>query len=374
MSDQTTPNTPFSQGDPNAAGAQHSAGASFAEGFSGSPQPSNAASAHPFAQPWVPYATSQQVPTAPQPYAQWQPYGYNGSWRAPDQPKRRIWPWVLLTFLVMLALGLGGCAACSSIAYKSGYEAGLADGLSRDYGSDSFHDLFGYDFDLDDLFGGFSDDGSSGFTGYTYDEIMAARGEYDNLIENGGASNGIYEVGEGKDLAPGRYFLEGDPLLEGSYLKYVPTDVEGTYALSESILFFGSYYAELESGEIIVYQPAGDERMMPVDAAGFAPQAPYASGLYLVGTDIPAGTYVATCDSAAAENASDEAAVYLMESLDWAGEPVTDAFYLREGGSHTIELVEGQYVEAYAATLTPQGAEAPAPEAAPEAGSSAAPQ
>ena len=55
----------------------------------------------------------------------------------------------------------------------------------------------------------------------------------------------------------------------------------------------------------------------------------------------------------AALNASAEAAAYIMKDLEWDDDSITDEYYAAKGGSHTITVEDGQWVEAYAVTLTP---------------------
>ncbi|WP_139653334.1 hypothetical protein [Raoultibacter phocaeensis] len=302
----------------------------------------------PYQPPHQPYGAGgyqpPQPPQTPQP-----PYGsYNQ-----EPPKKKVWPWVLVGCLLIGLLGLGGCVgcvACSAIV-SSDYDRSN----SRYYDSYDYDPYeYDYNYDYDDLYDGYFDDYSSMYT-YTYSEIMSDKNSYDNVIENGRISNGVYEVGV--DIEPGRYFMEGDPTEEGYYVLYDPDDDRAdSYEMDESVAYFGNYYVDLDRGDIIVFSPSGDQSMMAAADASFAPTAPYAGGLYLVGTDIPAGTYTVNLDEAAAANAASEAAAFIMKDLEWDDDSITDRYYTVKGGSHTITVKNGQWLEAYAVTLTPTDA------------------
>lgn len=301
----------------------------------------------PYGQPYQPPqqppygATGYQPPQQP-PYP---PYGMQGQ----EPPKKKVWPWVLVGCILIGLLGLGGCVgcvACTAVMADSNRSSSYYD--PYDYGYDYDYN-YGYDDDYDFDFD--SDDYSSLFT-YSYSDIMASKDSYDNTIEGGMISNGIYEVGV--DIEPGRYFMEGDPTVESQYIVYEAADSSSKeYDLTESVVYFGNYYADLEKGDIIVFSPVSDQRMMAVADAEFSPAAPYGSGLYLVGTDIPAGTYTVKYEDASAVNASMEAAAFLMKDLEWDDDSITDRYYAAKGGSHTITVADGQWVEAYGVTLTP---------------------
>lgn len=319
----------------------------------------------PYAQPYQshqPYGYPQQQPYGQQPY-QPQPYG-SPAYQPPqppqntyppygaygqEPPKKKVWPWVLVGCLLIGLLGLGGCVGCvactsmvtDSNRYSNSYGYGYGDGYDYDY-----------DYDYDDYDYLYGDDYDDYYFGYSHSEIMADKSSYDNRIEGGLISNGIYEVGI--DIDPGRYFLEGDAVQESRYYLYqLNEDATDSYKVSSSVVYFGNYYVDLKMGDIIEFSPVSDHSMMVVANASFAPTAPYTNGLYLVGTDIPAGSYTVTYDDASAVNASMEAAAYIMKDLEWDDDSITDRYYAAKGGSHTITLTDGQWVEAYAVTLTP---------------------
>ena len=99
--------------------------------------------------------------------------------------------------------------------------------------------------------------------------------------------------------------------------------------------------------------PDENARMYPASEAAFEPQAPYGSGLYLVGEDIPAGTYAVTVDESAEEAAGQESAAFVMKDLAFDDGSITDEKYVVRGGTQTVEVEDGEWLELYAAMATP---------------------
>ena len=98
---------------------------------------------------------------------------------------------------------------------------------------------------------------------------------------------------------------------------------------------------------------AADDRMYPADEADFKSAAPYECGLFLVGTDIPAGTYTVTTQDEAAAVADNESAAYIMKNLAFDDDSAIDTKYVVKGGSQTVTVRDGEWLELYAATATP---------------------
>ena len=104
---------------------------------------------------------------------------------------------------------------------------------------------------------------------------------------------------------------------EGYFTVFASNGSSGGYDVKSVFTYFGNYFADLEEGDLVVFMGAGDDRMYPADQADFKPEAPYKSGLYHVGTDIPAGTYAITVQDEAAAVADQDSAAYVMNSLDF---------------------------------------------------------
>ncbi len=304
------------------------------------PPPSAQGSAAPYGQygqygqqPSQAYGGGQQPPYPPQP-----PYP------ASEPGKRKIWPWVLCGCLLVFLLGIGGCVGCVACAsyldpnYNGSFDSYYDDDYDGSY--DPFDDYGN---------GDYSDSYSASFTLSEIKDIFGS--DLANAVEDGSCSPGIYTVGE--DIDPGLYFLEGDPVLEGNFYVF---DEEGadSYGIDKSVVYIGHYLTELERGDVIAYLPGDDAlRMYPIAKASFAPEAPYQSGLYRVGTDIPAGEYAITPQKDAADNTTNESAAYVMKDLEFDDDSITDTKYVIAGGTQTVTVKDGDYLELFAVVATP---------------------
>lgn len=341
------------------------------DGSNGSPIPPPPPS--PYTQPSTP---PQGYPQAPQPYGQpQQPYPYsqpgqqpyygqapvNGSGQppyppypvqppypaAPEPPKqRKVWPWVLVGILVVFVLGIGGCVSCVSCAILSD--------ISDNYRYNNYSDTYDYGYgDNYDYNYGYSDeyDYNDGTT-LTLDSIKSMLDLSDGKLVDGKYTPGVYEVGADETLKPGVYYVEGKPSTELDYIVFDPTS-KSKYEVDYGVTYFNNYFVELEEGEVFAWEADNDLRMYPVADATFTPEAPYQSGLYRVGTDIPAGTYTVTIQSDAAADADNEPGAFIMKDLKFDEGSVTDEKYVITGGSQTVTLEDGDWFELYAATATP---------------------
>ena len=317
-------------------------------------QPENGTAAQPAAQPAAtPHQPAQAASNAAaEPAQQAQPAGgayqtppqpqaaYPAGAAAPAQPKRKVWPWVLLACLLAFLIGLGGCAGCTAIGMLLGTEP-----VSRD---NSLHQ-----YDYDDLPYSYDSSTSSSDTygGFTLDDIRNAAGNLTNDIDEGKAASGAYVVG--KDIDAGYYFLQGMTSQESNFYVFTP-EGSGTYSLKASIVYVGHYFYNLEEGQVIVFMPAGNDlRMIPSGQADFNPSAPYTSGLYRVGEDIPAGTYTVAVSDDAPRSTTQEYAAYVMKDLEFSDDSILDTKYLLKGSKQTVTVEEGQLLELYGCTATP---------------------
>ena len=100
--------------------------------------------------------------------------------------------------------------------------------------------------------------------------------------------------------------------------------------------------------------PASDDlQMYPIADAEISLEAPYTSGCYRVGVDIPAGTYTITAQDDASEFTDEECAAYIMQDLEFDDDSITGTYYVLAGSSQTITVEEGDYLELFAAVATP---------------------
>lgn len=302
------------------------------------PAPQHCAATPPQQQPYAAnQATQQPYYTVPQ-----NPYGAPPSPYAaaatPQQPKKK-WPWVLLACVLAFLLGLGGCVGCATISM-------VTDSLHTR--SDSIHS-----YDYDDPYGYDPDDmpDSDAYGGFTLGDIQDAAGSLPNQVQDGKATAGVYVVG--RDIDAGEYFLQGNPSVESEFYLFEP-EGSGTFSLDSAVSYTGNYFAELENGEVIAFMPKIDDALlMPSDDADFQPHQPYQSGLYRVGTDIPAGTYTVTVSPNAPHDASQDYAAYVMDDLNFDDDSITDSVYLLRGSTQTITVKNGDWLELFGTIATP---------------------
>lgn len=247
-----------------------------------------------------------------------------------------------LAVLLLCGVGFAGCVGCAAIAYNMGEQATSG-------GSNSYN----YDYS----YGSNGSNGSNGSTSsdsstvYTIDELKTAMEDAANKVEDGRCTPGVYEVGAGKDISAGQYFFEGSQS-EESYYYVLTNNGNDTYSVSKSVVYFGNYMANLQDGELVVFDAEASLRMYTIDKATFAPTAPYQSGLYRVGTDLPAGTYTITIEDSAAAGASQDCAAFIMKDLEFNEDSITESKYVARGGKQTITVKDGDYLELYATTAT----------------------
>ena len=183
-------------------------------------------------------------------------------------------------------------------------------------------------------------------------DIKEAAGDLPcDIDDEGKAAPGVYVVG--RDIDEGLYFLQGNPSTESECYLFDPEGF-GTYNMDAAVTYTGNYFADLEDGQVVVFMPSSASMLMiPADQADFQPQAPYASGLYRVGQDIPAGTYTITVSPDAPRNASQDYAAYVMKDLDFDDDSITDSKPLLRGSTQTITVEDGEWLELFGTIATP---------------------
>ena len=258
---------------------------------------------------------------------------------APKPAKK--WPWVLLGCALAFLMGLGGCVGFATVGMVADSLHSRADGVH----SYDFDDL-PYGHDPDDL------PDSDYYGGFTLSDIKEAAGDLPcDIDDEGKATAGVYVVG--RDIDEGLYFLQGNPSTEAEFYLFSP-EGSGTYSMSAAVTYTGNYFADLENGQVIAFMPSAKSMLMiPADQADFQPQAPYASGLYRVGQDIPAGTYTITVSPDAPHNASQDYAAYVMKDLDFDDDSIIDSKPLLRGSTQTVTVEDGEWLELFGTIATP---------------------
>lgn len=284
------------------------------------------------------YAVPPQAPYAQPSYGSAQPPA--NPYAAEPKPAKK-WPWIFLGCALAFLMGLGGCVGFATVGMVADSLHSRADGVH----SYDFDDL-PYGYDPDDL------PDSDYYGGFTLSDIKEAAGDLPcDIDDEGKATAGVYVVG--RDIDEGLYFLQGNPSTEAEFYLFSP-EGSGTYSMSAAVTYTGNYFADLENGQVIAFIPSAKSMLMiPADQADFQPQAPYASGLYRVGQDIPAGTYSIAVSPDAPRNASQDYAVYVMKDLDFDDDSTTDSKPLLRGSTQTITVENGEWLELFGTTATP---------------------
>ena len=284
------------------------------------------------------YAVPPQAPYAQPSYGA--PQSPANPYAAAPKPAKK-WPWILLGCALAFLMGLGGCVGFAAVGMVADSLHSRADGVH----SYDFDDL-PYGYDPDDL------PDSDYYGGFTLSDIKEAAGDLPcDIDDEGKATAGVYVVG--RDIDEGLYFLQGNPSSEAEFYLFSP-EGSGTYSMSAAVTYTGNYFADLENGEVIAFMPSANSMLMiPADQADFQPQAPYASGLYRVGQDIPAGTYTITISPDAPHNASQDYAAYVMKDLDFDDDSITDSKPLLRGSTQTVTVEDGDWLELFGTTATP---------------------
>ena len=313
---------------PQAERAETAMGAAQAPGNAGPAAAPQAAQ-----QPSV-YAAAPQAPYTQPSYGAPQPPANPYAAVAPKPAKK--WPWVLLGCALAFLMGLGGCVGFATVGMVADSLHSRADGVH----SYDFDDL-PYGYDPDDL------PDSDYYGGFTLSDIKEAAGDLPcDIDDEGKATAGVYVVG--RDIDEGLYFLQGSPSTEAEFYLFSP------YSMSAAVTYTGNYFADLERGQVIAFMPSAKSMLMiPADQADFQPQAPYASGLYRVGQDIPAGTYTITVSPDAPHNASQDYAAYVMKDLDFDDDSITDSKPLLRGSTQTVTVEDGEWLELFGTIATP---------------------
>lgn len=284
------------------------------------------------------YAVPPQAPYAQPSYGIPQPPA--NPYAATPKPAKK-WPWVLLGCALAFLMGLGGCVGFATVGMVADSLHSRADGV--------------HSFDFDDLPYGYDPDelpDSDYYGGFTLSDIKEAAGDLPcDIDDEGKAAQGVYVVG--RDIDEGLYFLQGNPSTESECYLFDPEGF-GTYNMDAAVTYTGNYFADLEDGQVVVFMPNSTSMLMiPADQADFQPQAPYASGLYRVGQDIPAGTYTITVSPDAPRNASQDYAAYVMKDLDFDDDSITDSKPLLRGSTQTITVENGEWLELFGTIATP---------------------
>ncbi len=164
---------------------------------------------------------------------------------------------------------------------------------------------------------------------------------------NGNYGVGVYHVGT--DLPAGTYWFSGSSSQLSYFYILTPTSSgASTYNVSHVNNYYGHNLMELQEGEVFILDNQGT--MTPIEKMTQKFSQPYTSGVYRVGTDVPAGTYKLTVG----DGANDYSACYVMSDLNFNDSSYLYSNYFVPGDNPgEVVLEEGDYIELYNMQMTP---------------------
>ena len=258
------------------------------------------------------------------------PYRQPG-YQAPAQPAKSAKPWVVAACIVAVVALVAVVVSCVLLARSV---------ASLDAAAESV--------DVADVYEDEGDDGESTSEGYTLDELYSAFGAESGTAADNTANAGVYVVGV--DLDPGIYYLEGSQDGLGWYYTFDATG-DDTYTLDDSVVYVGNYMVELAEGDVIMFEPPDSELLMfPVEQADVTVSSTLESGLYRVGEDIPAGTYLVSASPLDDFGDYFTSAAYVMSDLEFLDDSITGSYDLSSGGTQSVVVEDGDYLELFGAT------------------------
>ena len=257
----------------------------------------------------------------------------------------------IVAAIVVLLLGMAGCSACT-VALSSGANSYLGSTYGNPQNIPSFDNGQrgnSSSTDNDQAYmnaqtrSAFDLQGSSALTEEELAQVQAGFFEGGSVAPN---SEGIYPQGVfhvGTDLPAGTYWFSGSNSALSYFFILQPTsDGASTYNTVHVNSYYGHNLMELKDGEVLILVNNGT--MTPIAKMTQQFTSPYGSGVYRVGTDIPAGSYRVIVG----DGADDYSAYYVMSDLNYSDDSYLESDYFVSGDTGTeITLEEGTYVELY---------------------------
>ncbi len=255
----------------------------------------------------------------------------------------------IIVVLVLAALfGIGGCTACTAAVLTldagSNYEdLPFNDDTTPppDYGNDTAY----INQSLRSTFG-LSGSGSIAESDLATIKSTAFPNATTAPDAQGRYAAGIYRVGT--DIPAGTYWFSGSSTDLSYFYVLVNTLNGGTYDTIYANSYYGHNLMELLDGDLLILDNSGT--MEPIEAMTDAFTPPYHSGVYRVGTDIPAGTYYL----GVGDGADDISACFVMSDLYFDDSSyLYSSTFLPGDDLGTVTLEDGTFVELYNMTMRP---------------------
>ena len=270
---------------------------------------------------------------------------------APSRKHRGCIIAVIIALILVVSLGIAGCVACtnlldSRVSYQTNQSYPFALQPSTPQPSTNAENSLNNEFFRD----AFDLDEATPNSSLSTDELNSIQSSYfsdstKKPNEEGFYSDGVYFVRN--DLPEGSYWFTGEDDSLSFFFILDPTENNDTYDVVHINNYYGHNLMEVKNGEVLVL--VNKEGMKPLDSLDETFSAPYQSGTYRVGTDIPAGTYqlqLGTVD--------DYSACYVMSDLSYSQDSyLFEAYYIKGDKPEEITLDNGTYIELYNMSMTP---------------------
>lgn len=270
--------------------------------------------------------------------------------RSSSSPRRGCIIAALIAIVLIFILGLATCTAVvglsSYIPYNQEHQGQILiperpsapdDVQTTDIeaNNESFRDAF-------DL---------SGSAPITQDELSSIKQEYfpdqtTDPDEKKTYQHGLYFIGN--DIPADEYWFSGSDTDLSYFFILEPTSNNDAYNVVHINSYYGHNLMDLEEGQVLVL--ANNGTMQPTSSVATSFGSPYQSGMYRVGTDLPAGTYQLKLGPA-----DDYSACYIMKDLNYQEDSyLFESYYIPGDKPDEITLEDGTYVELYNMAMTPQ--------------------
>ena len=307
--------------------------------------------------PQTPSRTNSSHSSNPADQASYQPSSpqYTEAHPSPaPQKKRGCLIAVIIAAIVVVLVGIGGCVACTIVVSNVANHTADShfgtpdlsivphDETPSDATAASNNEFLRNYYGLSASSDSISNDELSHIQDYFYDDNDK------HPDDDGSYEAGVYYVGT--EIPAGSYWFEGDDDDLSYFYILEPSTSNGT--TTYNVIHINNYYGhnlmDLQEGEVLILDN-NDEDMIPLDSLDETFSAPYESGTYRVGVDVPAGTYQLSLD-----DANDYSACYVMQDLTFTEDSyLYEAYYIQGDQPDEITLEEGTYIELYNMTMNP---------------------
>lgn len=255
---------------------------------------------------------------------------------------------------------MGGCVACTTVI-STAFDDSDATWYTHDHTDDNTADQRGYDYSEPkteqeslnrEMRRNF---GLAGNAALGNADLDAIQSDYFNNASKAPDANGNYAAGVyhvGTDIPAGSYWFTGsETSLSYFYILQPSSFNSSAYDTVHINSYYGHNLMDLQDGDVFILNNKGT--MVPLNKMNDAFTAPYGSGVYRVGVDIPEGDY----QLVVGDGANDYSACYVMSDLDFNEDSsyLYSDYFVKGDNPGIITLESGTYLELYNMQMKPAG-------------------